>query len=48
MKCLRCSFENPPGFAFCGKGGQVLATSAPFNLPGADGVGVAVQVSLVP
>ena len=25
MKCARCSFENPPGFAFCGKCGAALA-----------------------
>jgi hypothetical protein len=31
-----------------GKGGQTLATSPPFYLPGTNGVGVTVQVSLVP
>jgi hypothetical protein len=26
MKCPQCSFENPPGFAFCGQCGTRLAT----------------------
>ncbi|RME42228.1 MAG: hypothetical protein D6796_14715, partial [Caldilineae bacterium] len=29
MKCPNCQFENPPGFAFCGKCGTPLATSPP-------------------
>jgi len=29
MKCTNCQFENPPGFAFCGKCGTPLAASPP-------------------
>jgi class 3 adenylate cyclase/predicted ATPase len=29
MKCGRCDFENPPGFAFCGKCGSPLLSVCP-------------------
>ncbi len=36
MKCAQCNFENPDGFAFCGKCGAPLTASCPqcgFNNP---------------